>query len=229
MANNKLFQKRKAKTQKDLKRKSSNRSPYKKVLIICEDSHSAPSYFEKLVDHYNIKTAHIEPQKKHRKSWSPSPCNLVQFYINKIPDDFDYVFFVFDRDTHSTYDGAIAKIERLNNKKVSIQAITSVPSFELWLKLHFDDSSRPYDRAGKNSPADVLIDDLKQLDAFKNYTKDSKCTYFDNIKEHTDTAIRNAEILLNNGLETEDNKHHVNPSTLIHELVKVLRDEIKPK
>ena len=102
-----------------------------------------------------------------------------------------------------------------------MNAITSVPCFELWLLLHFKKSTKSYVREGSKSPADCLIADLKKH--HPNYEK-SNSNYFDELKENLDTAIKNAEHSIDEGLKTEPRKHHINPSTLVHELVKVLLD-----
>lgn len=230
MANDKFHQRNKL-TRRALKRKKATKSELKRVLIICEDSDSSPSYFRQLIAHFGLTTAEV---KICGEECGSAPSNVAKYggkYLKETDNNFDYVFFVFDRDTHETYNNALAKIEGLSKKrtyknKISIQAITSYPCFEVWLKLHFDDSSKPYS-AGKKSPANLLIDDIKKIEAFKDYSKDSKCTYFDDIKGHINTAIENAKILLKNGTDAGSDKHDINPSTLIHELVVILRDEIK--
>ncbi|MCK5384118.1 MAG: RloB domain-containing protein [Alphaproteobacteria bacterium] len=229
MANDKFHNKRKAKEKADFKRKEASLEVPKRVLIICEDSVSAPNYFERLFKHFDLTTAEIIVCGGECDSAPSSVVKYGEDYLEQ-DDDFEYVFFVFDRDTHETYDSALAKIAGLNKKReyklTSIQAITSNPCFELWLKLHFDGSTKPY-HEGKKSPANSLIDDLKKIKAFKDYSKDSKCIYFDDIKDHIDTAIKNAKSLIQDGIGTGGDKHHANPSTLIHELIVVLRDEIK--
>jgi len=59
---------------------------------------------------------------------------------------YEKIYVVFDRDQHLTYANAIAMAEardgRYKNDEgvaVSFDAIVSVPSFELWLLLHFAD------------------------------------------------------------------------------------------
>jgi hypothetical protein len=60
---------------------------------------------------------------------------------------------VFDRDEHRTYFDALERTQSLDGKlrndarqPVSFKAIASVPSFELWLLLHFEDIQAPIHR-----------------------------------------------------------------------------------
>jgi hypothetical protein len=66
---------------------------------------------------------------------------------------FDRVIAVFDRDDHLTYHQALAKTKALNGhltnderRRIPVQAIASVPCFELWLLLHFEDVQAPIHR-----------------------------------------------------------------------------------
>ena len=69
------------------------------------------------------------------------------------PKVFEQVYAVFDRDDHTTYHDALNHAESLNKKLrndikelVLFKAIASVPSFELWLLLHFEDVQAPLHR-----------------------------------------------------------------------------------
>jgi len=66
---------------------------------------------------------------------------------------FEKVYAVFDRDEHLSYANAIAMAEardgKLKNDEkelVSFEAIASVPCFELWLLLHFNNIMAPIHR-----------------------------------------------------------------------------------
>jgi hypothetical protein len=63
------------------------------------------------------------------------------------------VYAVFDRDDHSSYFDALTmaqsldgKLKNDNKQFVRFQAIASVPSFELWLLLHYEDIQAPIHR-----------------------------------------------------------------------------------
>jgi hypothetical protein len=66
------------------------------------------------------------------------------------PKSFDQVYAVFDRDEHESYFNALSLAQSLDGKlrndyrqPVSFKAIASVPSFELWLLLHYEDVHAP--------------------------------------------------------------------------------------
>ncbi len=69
------------------------------------------------------------------------------------PRAFEQVYVVFDRDDHETYHNALAKAAALKGKllndleqAVKFEPIASVPCFELWLLLHFEDVQAPLHR-----------------------------------------------------------------------------------
>jgi hypothetical protein len=60
--------------------------------------------------------------------------------------NFDLVVAVFDRDDHLTYNDALLRAAALDQtlknsdrKPVGFKAVPSVPCFELWILLHFQD------------------------------------------------------------------------------------------
>lgn len=66
---------------------------------------------------------------------------------------FEGVYAVFDRDDHGSYHDALKLASSLDRKlkndakqSVPFRAIVSVPSFELWLLLHFEDIQAPIHR-----------------------------------------------------------------------------------
>jgi hypothetical protein len=63
-----------------------------------------------------------------------------------LPRAFERVYAVFDRDDHQSYFDALSLAQSLDNKyrnelkeTVRFFAVASVPCFELWLLLHFQD------------------------------------------------------------------------------------------
>lgn len=220
----KLFQRKKAALKKDLERKRATRNERKRVLIVCEGAKTEPLYFRKLISFFCLSTADI---KICGKECGSDPLSVVKYgeYCLNNDNDFDFMSLVFDRDTHQTYDKALDKISCLKRKNkfrnTSIYAITSNPCFELWFLMHFTLSSKPYAVKGCKSSADCLIDDLRKYEIFENYSK-SICSYFDEIIDKIETAIVNSKHLLENSEEKD--KHHLNPSTFVHELVIILQN-----
>jgi RloB-like protein len=71
------------------------------------------------------------------------------------PKSFDQVYVVFDRDGHHTYFNALKVAESLDGKlrnddrqPVRFRAVASIPNFELWLLLHYEDIHHPLHRYG---------------------------------------------------------------------------------
>jgi len=69
------------------------------------------------------------------------------------PKSFDQVYAVFDRDDHDSYFNALDLAKSLDGKlrnderqPVSFRPIVSIPSFELWLLLHYEDIRAPIHR-----------------------------------------------------------------------------------
>jgi len=219
----KLFQKRKAAIRKDLERRRATKNERKRVLIVCEGAKTEPLYFRELISFFCLSTADI---KICGKECGSDPFRIVKYgeYCLDNDNDFDFMSLVFDRDEHKTYDKALDRINSLKRKnkfkKTSIHAITSNPCFELWFLMHFTFSSKPYAATGHKSSAGCLIDDLRKYKIFENYSK-SICSYFNEIIDKMEMAIGNSERLLEN---REENKHHLNPSTFVHELVIILKN-----
>jgi RloB-like protein len=118
---------------------------------------------------------------------------------------------VFDRDDHDEYFNARNRANALDgklkndlHKKVKFIAISSVPCFELWLLLHFEDTPAPMHRY-------VALTRLQKH--FPNYAKGQTGIYAAT-KEHVISAKTRAEKLPeHNGIDC---------FTDIHELVTLL-------
>jgi hypothetical protein len=136
-----------------LERKKNKRASYERILIVCEGSKTEPHYFKEIRAFYRLNTANVEVQPSQLGT---APIQVVEFardlFLNgdshkRIPPRaFDRVFAVFDRDEHDSYFDAIKLAKSLDGKHrnsdkspVAFNAITSVPCFELWLLLHYDD------------------------------------------------------------------------------------------
>lgn len=142
MARTKHWRERKA---QDLKRRKGARPPYPRVLIVCEGSKTEPLYFNDIRRLNRVPSARI----KVIPADGTQPLQIVECARRTFDEDgkeYDYVFSVFDRDDHITYHNALGSAAALNgklhndeHKPVIFLAVPSVPCFELWLLLHFDD------------------------------------------------------------------------------------------
>lgn len=221
-----LFHKLKAKAKKAKKRESNKREPYPKFLIVCEDTVSGFHYLNNAVKHFKISSANFSII-----GLGQSPISLVNHAEKKYKQEldshrpeFDKVFCVFDRDTHTSYYGAISKISAINkkikNQPPVFEAITSDPCFELWLILHFRYTTKSYSASQKKSAAAHVFDDLvKELPSYKKCSKDC----FENTINNLSDAIQNSEKL------TEYCKKHStdSPKTNMHKLMLFMQNLTK--
>jgi hypothetical protein len=114
------------------------------VLIVTEGSKTEPSYFEDIRLQNRVPTAHVRVLPSGDGT---EPLRIVDFAWNKFHEEekaFEWVFAVFDRDRHCTYQAALERAALLDSSAVNDEgkaarfvAIPSVPCFELWLLLHF--------------------------------------------------------------------------------------------
>jgi hypothetical protein len=128
-----------------LARKKPQRPPYDRILIVTEGSKTEPLYFEDIRKQKRISSAHIEVV---HSPLGTQPRQVVESAEAKFKETkaFEHVYAVFDRDDHPTYADALARARQLDNmlknderKAVRFYAVPSVPCFELWLLLHFQD------------------------------------------------------------------------------------------
>jgi RloB-like protein len=115
------------------------------VLIVCEGEKTEPNYFEEIRKLIRISSAHIRIIQSENGT---QPLQVVESAIEEFSKTkaYDRVYAVFDRDDHETYANAIhkaeAKKDKLKNderRPVLFCAVASVPNFEFWLLLHFED------------------------------------------------------------------------------------------
>ncbi|MEO5327849.1 MAG: RloB family protein [Magnetococcus sp. THC-1_WYH] len=223
MANDQLENKRKQASKESLARRKANLTEQARVLIVCEGEKTEPLYLKSLINHLGLTTAMVIICANGQSA----PISVVNFGINEFnrSPDFEHVFFVFDRDDHKSYQVALQKIEGFRAKKITkgknVQAITSVPCFEIWFLLHFHNSTKSWVSNSTKSACTQLISTLKKEAGFVDYEKGTK-GYFNVLKDHLEAARKNAAILLKQNLANGEERHTGNPSTLMHELISCL-------
>ena len=191
----------------------------KRILIICEDSKTALKYFIDMREGLGLSKELIEIRGKECGS---APTSVYDFAAAKlelsIKDDneYDLVFCVIDRDTHNDFDPVLNKIKQQPKKfKEKIQAIVSIPCFEVWVLLHFVYSSAPFENCN------AVCKKIKK--PFPEYEKEEMRILYPFLKDKTGEAIKNARKLVAS-MEVTDSK---NPITYIHEVVEILQKEAK--
>lgn len=217
MGTDNLHKKRKAKTAHALSRRRAKHSSYKKILIVCEGEKTEPNYFEELKRQLSLNSANIIITGQS----GSSPSAILRFararYSSEkeLGDPYDKVYCVFDKDSHDSYESTCQEILRIKPKD-TYYAITSVPSFEYWLLLHFKYSCSPYNHLPKNSAANQVLIDLKKH--YPEYAK-GRPNVFGTLRYKLDSAKENASKSLKAAREIQTD----NPSTRVHELVDFLQ------
>jgi hypothetical protein len=212
----------KERQRKQLERKQGRRASYDRILIVSEGSKTEPNYFREIRTTYRLQTANVAV---HPSEWGTAPIQVVQYaqalfengdrHKNIQARSFEQVYAVFDRDDHASYHEALALAESqdgsLRNdakQPIRFQAIASVPSFELWLLLHFEDVQAPLHR-------DEVMRRLKQhIPGYNKGTGDAYAITAEHLAVATERAERLAERF---------NAHTApEPYTAVVELVKLL-------
>lgn len=192
MGTDNLHHKHKARRAVDVARHKAKRSPYDRVLIVCEGEKTEPNYLCELISELRLNSANVYVDRESNSA----PISIVE-QAKKLQrkeklngNAYDRVYCVFDRDTHTTFYNALDKVSRMNPKNV-FHSITSVPCFEYWLLLHFEYITRPYkgNERGK-SACDQVVQNLKKH--IENYAKSDKGIY-GRVREFTSTAITHSK------------------------------------
>jgi hypothetical protein len=211
-----------------IQRKQGKRATYDRILIVSEGSKTEPQYFCEIKQHYRLHTANVQVQPSQLGT---QPIQVVAFAEQLFltgdlskdiqPRAFERVYAVFDRDDHATYHDALSKAAALdgtlrNDLKqfVRFQAIASVPCFELWLLLHFEDVLAPLHR-------NEVYQRLRQY--LPDYNK-GQPGHFADTRAYLETATQRAE-----RLAAQANAHNgIESCTDIHRLVTLLTT-LKPE
>lgn len=218
MGSDNLHPQRKARNQID--RRKASREPYDRVLIVCEDSKSTPSYLEAIRDDLKLNLANI---KICGKECGSAPISVVNYATDLMKKDtgYDKVYCVIDRDRHPNFREALQKA-----KGKKIEVIVSIPCFEYWLLLHYDYITTPF-QAAQGSHCEEVIKALKKYEP--NYEKGKnflKQHYSCCLKEKQDTAIKNAR-KRESECQHEKLLENKNPYTQMYLLIEYLSN-IKP-
>lgn len=202
--------------------KEARRASYARILIVTEGSKTEPLYLEEIRAAYQLHSANVEVQPG---LLGTAPIQVVRYAQQLFengdlhkgirPRSFDQVYAVFDRDEHPSYFNALALAESLDgklrndcNERVQFKAIASIPSFELWLLLHYEDIQHPIHR-------DEVMERLKRH--IPGYDK-GEGGAFATTRNQLETATQRAQALaakFNTYTEPE-------PFTALHELVVLL-------
>ncbi len=138
---------------KQFERKRACRATYDRILIVSEGSKTEPNYFGEIRSFYRLHGTNVQV---HPSEFGTQPLQVVPYARGLFMNGdrkkqiqrraFERVYAVFDRDDHTTYHNALTFANSLDDnlrndlhQPVAFKAVASVPSFELWLLLHFED------------------------------------------------------------------------------------------
>lgn len=201
-----------------IKRRAAFKATNQRVLIVCEGVKTEPGYFNELRDFYELTTASVYATG----DCGSDPLSVVDYGVKLYKeerqkgDEYDFVFFVFDKDSHRTYGAAMERAKSLKPAGV-FKAIPSVPCFEYWYLLHYQYTTQPFERAGAKSPADCLIGILKKHH-WPDYTKAGK-----GVIRHLGGRLSDAITHSKRAIIECSKNQTDHPSTLVHELVEHLK------
>ncbi len=217
MGSDNRFHKRKAKSDGQLEGRTAKRSPYERVLIVCEGEKTELNYFRGCIQFYKLNTANVEidgTSGSSPKSVYERAVELRKVEVKR-GGSYNRVYCVFDKDTHETYNETIERISKSKYKNVFYAA--SVPCFEYWLLLHFKYTTKPYAATGNLSIGDAVLKELKEV--MPEYEK-SDANIFKSLSSKIEIAKKNAA----RSLKDAKNSNTDNPSTNIHKLIGYLQN-----
>lgn len=194
------------------KRKEGTREAKKTILIVCEGE-TEEKYFKNLKGILGLTNATIFVAGSGGDS---APINLVRKAETIYADDrgYDFIFCVFDRDQHSTFCAARERIKQLasrSKRALPICEAVSVPSFELWVLLHYEKTDRSF------SGAQEIQEYLVRSGHISRYSKGDDVL--------SKLLISRLEPALINAKWLEDRKGIAdeNPMTNVHHMIHVVR------
>lgn len=205
------------------RKKQGRRARCPRILIVCEGSKTEPNYFTEIRVGRRLPTANIAVLPSHAGT---DPLQVVDFakYVfengeprkHLEPRTFDEIYVVFDRDDHRGYHDALDRVAALNNTlrndekaRVPFTAVASVPSFELWLLLHFEEIQAAIHRT----------DVMRRLKGhIPGYEKGANTT-FEATRAHLEIATRRATALA--ARFTPRSEPYTDVHTLVERLIRL--------
>lgn len=234
----KIFKRKKEEQTKiDNERQKAIKEKRVDIIIACEDSVSAPTYFklivQKLLDDKLITPDSFVIATPNHTNPSGVLEDLKNYKVSngKTYKDFKHKWIVIDRDVERVNGGGHSKedfnLALQKAKKDKVEVAYSNDAFELWYLLHFDYIPTALLRDEINKR---LIKRLQKRDQYKfskldkESIKEAKYTkhIYEELVEYQEDAIKNAKKLL----ESYGNDHSPesdNPVTTVYQLVEVLK------
>ena len=195
-----------------------------RVLIVTEGSVSETQYFRLLATEMGLGRQQVVVESRR----TSSPMQVVALAQKRFDENgpFEYIYCVFDRDTHDNYDEAVRlvlKMAKDGSATKKVEAVTSIPCFEYWCYLHVADSAASYE--GVSSPCGRLTKDLRNHAPFQNYEKKKGWMFanFEKLAANRNKAVKRSKRRLANAKKAGEKAYSEDPSTRIHIVVDDLK------
>lgn len=134
-------------------RRRPGRKPQRAITLIVCEGETERAYFQAARQRYGLSTAEVVIADNTEGS---APISVVACAEKKCAEQggYDQVYCVFDRNGHESFTRARERIRGLAKRKkkpLPIEEAISIPCFELWVLLHFEQTDAAFD-----SCADVI-------------------------------------------------------------------------
>ncbi len=196
------------------RRRSAGRNPYPRVFIVTEGSETEPTYFRDLCADPKYRLTSVDVDG----SSDSDPMSVVDHGLARFEKDGDYdrLYCVFDRDRHEEFDRAIEWLQNMReNEGASVYWTFSIPCFEYWILLHYENTASPYTHP--DSPCSQVVRDVRNH--LPGYGKGIQDLY-----DKTKSSLEDALDRSRERWEAAQNTGSLNPSTRVHRLVSYLQD-----
>jgi hypothetical protein len=217
----------KVRQRKQLERKRATRKSADRILIVCEGSVTEPLYFKAIRQAYRLPNAQVVVRPSQLGT---APRQVVESARDVLkygsphehisPGAFEHVYVVFDRDEHVSFHEALqcaqsldGKLKNDNRQLVKFTAIVSVPCFELWYLLHFEEITHPIHRSEVS----------KRLRQYVPHYEKATADMFQATEHLIDVASLRAERLRKAGEGKPDAEPYTDVATLVAALMQIRR------
>ena len=196
----------------DFRRRSRQREPYDRVLIVCEGT-TEKIYFDGLVFSLRLSSANILISSGRDGT---DPVQVVRYGIklakesHRTGDTYQRLYCVFDLDR--PHQDALDLVDKTKLPKTALNLATSNPCFEIWLRLHIGYTDKSFSAVGNKTACKTVEDDL--LTYVPHYSKGNP-SLFSLVAHQVQDAVANSR-----KLEANNRRNgNTNPSCAVHELV----------
>ncbi|MCK5683929.1 RloB domain-containing protein [bacterium] len=184
-----------------------------KFFILCEGAKTEPQYFQRMVEEWSFEGYQIDVEIVDTKK--NTAVELVREGIKKREFKKDQIWVVVDKDGYTKHAEAF-KQAKDNNIKIAFSSI----SFETWVLLHFEKTSKSFLKAKK------LISYINKK--YKIGYEKNDCENYDKLKKYLKIAKRNAKTLRKYQKSGQvQPEYKWNPYTKIDLLISALETFIK--